>query len=48
MDKLKKDLEALHASEKERQEMEVKVAKDRQRAIDDLDKGVSLTLYTQI
>ena len=39
--KLKKELSELNEMEKARQEMEVKAARDRQVAIDDLDRGVS-------
>ena len=43
MEKLKQELRDLQDSEKERQEIEVKAARDRQRAIDDLDRGVSMS-----
>ena len=38
---LKKDLQEIHEAEKSRQERELKAARDRQQAIDDLDRGVS-------
>ena len=40
MEKMKKELEELNADEKERQETELKAARERRKAVEDLERGV--------
>ena len=43
---MRKELEELNSDEKERQETELKAAKERRKAVEDLERGV--WAYTQI
>ena len=44
--KMRKELEELNSDEKERQETELKAARERRKAVEDLERGV--WSYTQI